>query len=97
MLIHKQQQKLVNEAANDSAQVSGQDRKKPPAPAETNHIAGFGGFRPLASLGKKMFTHFQFTYNLLPLLCEGLSAVIYNNKRRVRKRKKRRIIKQFKF
>ena len=43
--------KLVNEAANDSARVSGQDRKKPPA-LGTNQIAGFGGFRPLASLEK---------------------------------------------
>ena len=41
--------KLVNEAANDSARVSGQDREKPPG-LETNQIAGFGGFRPLASL-----------------------------------------------
>ena len=53
--------KLVNEAANDSARVSGQDRKKPrendslleKLPAlGTNQIAGFGGFRPLASLEK---------------------------------------------
>ena len=29
----------------------GQDRKKPPA-LGTNQIAGFGGFRPLASLEK---------------------------------------------
>ena len=40
--------KLVNEAENDSAWVSGQDRKVPPA-LGTNQIAGFGGFRPLAS------------------------------------------------
>ena len=44
--------KLVNEAANISSRVSGQDRKKPPA-LGTNQIAGFGGFRPLASLEKK--------------------------------------------
>ena len=43
--------KLVNEAANDSARVSGQDRKIPPA-LGTNQQAGFGGFRPLASLEK---------------------------------------------
>ena len=43
--------KLVNEAANDSARVSGQDRKIPPA-LGTNQIGGFGGFRPLASLEK---------------------------------------------
>ena len=41
----------MNEAANDSDRVSGQDRKKPPA-LGTNQIAGFGGFRPLASLEK---------------------------------------------
>ena len=43
--------KLVNEAANDSAQVSGLDRKKPPA-FGTSQIAGFRGFRPLASSEK---------------------------------------------
>ena len=43
--------KLVNEAANDSARVSGQDRKKPPA-LGTNQIAGFGGFRPLVEKNK---------------------------------------------
>ena len=43
--------KLVNEAANDSAWVSGQDRKITPA-LGTNQIAGFGGFCPLASLEK---------------------------------------------
>ena len=43
--------KLVNEAANDSARVSGQDHKIPPA-LGTNQIAGFGGFRPLARLEK---------------------------------------------
>ena len=44
--------KLVNEAASDSDRVSGQDRKIPPA-LGTNQIAGFRGFRPLASLEKK--------------------------------------------
>ena len=44
--------KLVNKAANDSARVSGQDRKIPPA-LGTNQIAGFGGFRPLTRLEKK--------------------------------------------
>ena len=42
----------MNEAANDSARVSGQDRKIPPA-LGTNQIAGFGGFCPLASFCKK--------------------------------------------
>ena len=55
LLIHKQQtNKLVNEAANDSAGVSGEDRKIPPA-LGTNQVAGFGGFRPLSSLGKKQW------------------------------------------
>ena len=35
--------KLVNEAANNSAQVTGQDHKKPPTNG-TNQLAGFGGF-----------------------------------------------------
>ena len=43
--------KLVNKAANNSARVSQQDGKKLPA-LPTNQIAGFGGFRPLASLEK---------------------------------------------
>ena len=42
--------KPVNEAANDSARFSGQDRKKPPV-LGTNQIAGFGGFRYPASRG----------------------------------------------
>ena len=52
--------KLVNEAANDSARVSGQDRKKPPA-LGTNEIAGFGGFRSLASLEKNKWYYFVRT------------------------------------
>ena len=44
----------MNEAANDSGRVSGQDRKIP-STLETNHIAGFGGLRPLASLGKIIY------------------------------------------
>ena len=44
--------KLVYEAVNDSAQVSGQDRKMPPA-LGTKQIARFGGFCLLASLNKK--------------------------------------------
>ena len=45
----------MNVAANDSARVSGQDRKIPPA-LGTNQIAGFGGFLPLTSLEKKKTT-----------------------------------------
>lgn len=43
--------KYVNEVANDSARVRGQDRKMPPA-LGTNETAGFGGFRSLARLEK---------------------------------------------
>ena len=50
--------KLVNEAANDSARVSWQDRKIPPA-LGTNQIAGFGGFRPLVSLEKNKMPYFH--------------------------------------
>ena len=48
----------MNEAANDSARVSEQDRKIKPA-LGTNQIAGFGGFRPLASLEKKIIAYIQ--------------------------------------
>ena len=55
--------KLVNEAANDSARVSGQDRKKLRA-LGTNQVAGFGGFRPLACLEKinKLISHAHKKY-----------------------------------
>ena len=53
----------MNEAANDSARVSGQDRKKLPA-LGTNQIAGFGGFRPLASLEKNKCA-ILFEYNIM--------------------------------
>ena len=51
--------KLVNKAANDSARVSGQDRKKLSA-LGTNQIAGFGGFLPLASLEKDENNYFDY-------------------------------------
>ena len=47
---------LLNEAANDSARVSGQDRKKLSA-LGTNQSAGFAGFRPLASLEKNNYNY----------------------------------------
>ena len=56
--------KLVNEVVNDSARVSGQDRKIPPA-LGTNQIAGFGGFRPLASLEKKRRKTWEGIYSQL--------------------------------
>ena len=50
----------------DSAQVNGQDRKIAPA-IGTNQIAGFGGFRPLASLEKikRILLHFGGLTSLL--------------------------------
>ena len=45
--------KLVNKAANDSARVSAQDRKKLPA-LGTDRIAGFGGFRPLGIILREL-------------------------------------------
>ena len=53
--------KLVNKAANDSARVSGQDRTKLPA-LGTNQIAGFGGFRPLASLEKNKVDYYYYYF-----------------------------------
>ena len=67
----------MNEAANDSARVSGQDRKKSPA-LGTNQIAGFKGFRPLASVEKiKLLLLFNL---LITRICkiaikEGVSEV----------------------
>ena len=51
--------KLVNEAASDSARVSGQDRKIPPT-LGTNQIAGFGGFCPLTGLEKNKNLYWTF-------------------------------------
>ena len=51
LLIHKQPTNLWMKLPTIPARVSGQDRKLPPA-LGTNQIAGFGGFRPLASLEK---------------------------------------------
>ena len=64
--------KLVNEAANDSARVSGQDRKNLPA-LGTNQIAGFGGFRPLASSAKIIMyidIYIFFLFLLFFFFCE---------------------------
>ena len=58
--------KLLNKAANDSARVSGQDRKKPPA-LGTNQIAGFGEFRPLTSLEKNEMEYFSINRGLIYL------------------------------
>ena len=57
--------KLVNEAANDSARFSGRDRKIRPA-LGTNQIAGFGGFRPLASLEKNKMTYVYIVVQFYP-------------------------------
>ena len=63
--------KLVNEAANDFARVGKKDRKIPPA-LGTNHTAGFGGFRPLASLEKINYfvlCTLHLCLNLCPFQC----------------------------
>ena len=57
----------MNKAGNDSARVSGQDSKKPPAPW-TSQIAGFGGFRPFASLEKHNTSVLLFIQNISPFL-----------------------------
>ena len=62
--VTKKKHKLVNEVANYSARVSGQDRKKPPA-LGANQIAGFGGFRPLASLEKNILYICHITIPIL--------------------------------
>ena len=72
--------KLVN--ANDSSQVSGQDRKIPPA-LGTNQIAGFGGFRSLASLEK--IKHVLAHVNEIPSrkrVLNGAPCTTYNWVRR---------------
>ena len=70
--------KVVNEAANDSARVSGQDNKIPPA-FGTNQVAGFGGFRPLASLEKNntgfLQDNFYVTFVRTLLSVEKFTAI----------------------
>ena len=59
LLIHKQQTNMWMKLRTiPTARVSGQDRKITPA-LETNQIAGFGGFNPLASLEKKHKTMYS--------------------------------------
>ena len=55
---HSQTTNNLNEAPNDSARVSGLDRKISPA-IGTNQIAGFGGFCHLASLEKNKLEYLQ--------------------------------------
>ena len=70
--------KLVN--ANDSAQVSGKDRKIPPA-LGTNQIAGFGGFRSLGSLEKSKHTLYNtMNHELQWLASNKLSLNLIINK-----------------
>ena len=64
---------LVNEAANDSARVSGKDRKKRPA-LGTNQIAGFKGFRLLASLEKN-----KYIYLFLSLRAGGILQILQSD------------------
>ena len=69
--------KLVNEAAKDSAWVRGQDRKIPPA-LRTNQIAGFGGYRRRTSLKRNKLRYYvtmliesfvKLQIGLLPTSC----------------------------
>ena len=71
--------KLVNEAANDSARVSGQDRKIPPALA-INQIAGFGGFRPLASLEKNKEYYFNENFTNVRKTWEAINSLTESQK-----------------
>ena len=66
--------KLVNEATNDSARVSEQDRKIPPA-LGTIQIAGFGGFCPLASLEKNKNSYKRYLANEKLRRLESLRGV----------------------
>ena len=65
--------KLVNEAANDSTRVTGQDRKILSA-LGTNQIARFGGFRPLASLEKNKFPY--VSARIYPYVCRICNSYV---------------------
>ena len=65
----------MNEAANDSARDSGKDRKKLSA-LGTNQIAGFGGFRPLASLEKNKNIYFLSATDYRIII---FNALIFNH------------------
>ena len=69
----------MNEAANDSARVSGQYRKTPPA-LGTNKIAGFGGFRPLASLEKNKEYYFNENFTNVRKTWEGINSLLKRKK-----------------
>ena len=68
--------KLVNEAANNSTWVSGEDLKIPPT-LGTNYIAGFGGFHPVASLEKnKLFLHNYFQNLTKNVISPGKMSIL---------------------
>ena len=68
--------KLVNEAANNSTWVSGEDHKIPPT-LGTNYIAGFGGFHPVASLEKnKLFLHNYFQNLTKNVILPGKMSIL---------------------
>ena len=64
----------MNEAANDSAWVSGQDRKIPPA-LGTNQIAGFEGFRSLTSLERNKLLYQGMASRLAEAWAQHFTAV----------------------
>ena len=70
--------KLVNEAANNSTWVSGEDHKIPPV-LGTNHTAGFGGFYPFASLKKNkqgIFLHNHFKNLTKNVILRGKMSIL---------------------
>ena len=76
----------MNEVANDSARVSGQDRKKLLA-LGTNQIAGFGGFRPLASSEKN-----EKNDSILLCICLSIYERLYKGEKELTLRSPFRVI-----
>ena len=64
--------KSLRDVINDRS-LSGQDRKIPPALHGSNQIAGFGGFRPLASLEENK--HIFVFYNLVAIFKETQTLI----------------------
>ena len=72
----------MNEAANNSARVSRQDRKIPPAQEKTNQIAGFEGFRELASLEKNDIQYYHLAVRIRT--CRAIFIFLLREKKRFR-------------
>ena len=65
---------FISSSLKNSARVSGQDRNKPPSP-RTNQITGFGEFRPLSNLERKMNVTISFISFKVTLKTELLIGV----------------------